>query len=128
MAKFNYTNYEQATRLIKLGLPIKSADVAFNQKTMEITVLPIKANLEVNLDATPFLKPIWSVFRLMEVYERCVDMQRAHDEFNILEEWHTIESIESDKNCDYSYIEYIIKSFEFALKNNMINFDLWKGE
>lgn len=69
--KIQHTSQEQGKRLLKLGIPKWSADLSYNKTYGEYAVVPTDDQNEEWWRINPFLKPAWSVGRLIEIVSMC---------------------------------------------------------
>ena len=119
--QINYTNIFQSGRLLKMGVPAWSADC-----TQEIEIGGsvwhhkwIKHEWDESYDAKGYQKfldcekdtlPCWSVGRLIEIYNICVNLMPGM-QLNL-----------DNKPESCTYIELIISSFELAKDDGLIDF------
>ena len=64
----NFTTVEQSKRLLELGLPADTADCYYDLMAEEDTPYWRNKKENVNLFSFSFIKPCWSVGRLMAIY------------------------------------------------------------
>lgn len=106
----NFTTPEQSKRLLGLGFPADSADCYINgwcnNRAFQLPKLYSKCDW---VDGRSSL-PCWSVGRLMEIYDICVNLMPGMQ----------LEFSKEPGNC--TYIELIIASFELAADDGLIYF------
>lgn len=108
-AKTSFTTLKQSMRLLELGVPVDSADCYICLNGMTINIIPEDSPKysEYCRDLT-YLRPCWSVYRLMEIHDICVeDLDTQYG-------W--------AMTGDYDYIDYIISRFE----DEVMNFSKWE--
>lgn len=99
----NYTTPEQSKRLLELGLPADSADCYYMRmkhvsfENPEICFLPYSEHASFHPSVYEYL-PCWSVGRLMEIHDICIEDEDAQYGWA--------------PAGDYNYIDYIISRFE----------------
>lgn len=96
----NYTTPEQSKRLLELGLPADSADCYYRDfASSRVRLIPNirETDDKFGID-TNFLIPCWSVGRLMEIHDICIEDEDAQYGWA--------------PAGDYNYIDYIISRFE----------------
>lgn len=112
----SYTTQEQSKRLLELGIPEDSADcylLRTHTKGDTFIVEVLHDELYSKKDKfTNMLEylPCWSVGRLMEIYDICVNLMPGMQ----------LEFGKRSGNC--TYIELIIASFELAADDGLIYF------
>ena len=113
----NFTTPEQSKRLLEIGLPADSADFFYD---LEANNPPHANRIPWFLDTTyselsdefgsrAFL-PCWSVGRLIEIYDTCVQSQ-----FNSEVTWCNVEYVKN--KLGKTYIEYLVNIFAVHIKD-----------
>lgn len=110
----NYTTPEQSKRLLKLGVPADSADCYLEDCTYRIKVIPAErwdtySTLKRRVGSVMFL-PCWSVGRLIEIYNICVNFMPGMQ----------LDLENEPESC--TYIELIVSSFELAADDGLTYF------
>ena len=108
----NFTTPEQSKRLLELGVPANSADCYYDLMAEEDTPYWRHEKENVNLFSFSFIKPCWSVGRLIEIYEACTDnncvwFDYKSDSMNLIERiiHDIISAKESINGIDFSKLE-----------------------
>jgi hypothetical protein len=105
----NFTTPEQSKRLLELGVPADSADCYYGlYKDLNVRRLgQLESNFFYKGDGIcdTFL-PCWSVGRLMEIYDICVENT---------ESWPVVKQ-------DISYVINTIVAIDYAVKEGRIDF------
>ena len=116
----NYTTPEQSKRLLELGLPVSSADCFSRPNGEEIGIYQPVAPCNPDCKIDKFIAyankrygrtyyiPVWSVGRLIEIYEYCTDekFQRESSVCNLMAD--CIRSIQlaiRENRFDFSKLE-----------------------
>lgn len=73
----NFTTPEQSKRLIELGVPADSADCYYDLIDGEYT--PLWRDDRANIFSFSFIKPCWSVGRLIEIAILCTNHYTGDD-------------------------------------------------
>lgn len=96
----NYTTPEQSKRLLELGVPADSADcyICTVGNLYNVTVPQIRREGDASISPYTHL-PIWSVGRLMEIYDMCV--------MNSTGSW-------ADYTTRLNYVNYLVSCFEIS--------------
>ena len=105
-----FTNAEQSKRLLELGVPADSADIALidtPDSPYDPYIIGGDMTLRQRLREGQGL-PSWSIGRLMEIYDTC-DAEYMH------KGWDTYFDLTID------YIEYVVMMFEFDIPKGKID-------
>lgn len=101
----NFTTQEQSKRLLELGVPRWTADEYRDEKGYRHTLEGI-LDVELFFQNFPYYLPCWSVGRLMEIYDTCVEN---------IESWPVVKQ-------DISYLINTIVAIDYAVKEGRIDF------
>ena len=76
----NFTTPEQSKQLLELGVPADSADCYYQNALPEPKIIPSGRKYQEYINSLTginreiwYFKPCWSVGRLIEIYNMCVD-------------------------------------------------------
>ena len=110
----NYTTPEQSQRLLDLGFPVKSADCYYMIISGKIdNQIEVICDLDTFRDNCEYLRdyfPCWSVGRLIEIYNICVNFMPGMQ----------LDLENEPESC--TYIELIVSSFELAADDGLTYF------
>lgn len=101
----DFTTPEQSKRLLELGVPRWTANEYRDEKGYRHTLEGI-LDVELFFQNFPDYLPCWSVGRLMEIYDICVENT---------ESWPVVKQ-------DISYLINTIVAIDYAVKENRIDF------
>lgn len=111
----DFTTPEQSKRLLELGVPADSANLGGIEDIMhggvEILAVPYSQWCKGYENIST---PIWSVGRLMEIFDIC-DTKDNH------EVWCNHFELTID------YVEYVVKIFEIAIARGILDFSKLEG-
>lgn len=118
----DFTTSKQSERLLELGLPADSANIALhkdgsphylNYETFSEFAIRVYSCVE----ACPY-DPCWTFGRLMEIFDICYVGDRIDDE------WPKTDKMSSNAGC---IINYIVGIYEIAAKENGLDFSKLGG-
>ena len=117
--KNNFTTVKQGNILLKLGVPTDSADCYYlNLGLGEYSYKPYYG------ECCDDNAPCWTVGRLVEIYNECIDKEKA-DKEDITEGRYKL-CLEDAYNHDY--IQYMIDCFYFAYDFKLLDFSKLEEE
>lgn len=107
----NYTTPEQSQRLLEIGVPADSADCYINTNGNTTNVIPEDSpKYSEYCRKLSYLIPCWSVGRLIEIYNICVNSMPGMQ----------LDLENEPESC--TYIELIVCSFELAADDGLTYF------